>query len=45
MVAGWQRFTTAVFAVTQIEGNHLWPLNKVAKTDWLSKITAKLQEL
>lgn len=45
MVAGWQRFTTAEFAVTEIEGNHLWPLKKAAKADWLSKIAAKLQEL
>lgn len=43
MVAGWQSFTAAGFSLTQIEGHHLWPLDKVAKQDWLSRIVAELE--
>ena len=44
MVAGWQRFTTGAFSCAAVEGNHLWPLDKAAKTTWLQAIVAQLSE-
>ncbi len=45
MVAGWQKYTTADFSLTQIDGHHLWPLDKTAKQDWLSRIVVQLEAL
>ena len=42
MVRGWQSFTTAAFSCAAVEGNHLWPLDKVAKAAWLQAIVAEL---
>jgi hypothetical protein len=39
---GWQRFSSAPFSITRIEGNHLWPLQKEPKAAWLEHIAAKL---
>ncbi|KAL3147970.1 hypothetical protein ABBQ38_014265 [Trebouxia sp. C0009 RCD-2024] len=41
MVEGWQRFTTGPFSCAAIEGTHLWPLDKTAKTTWLQAIVAQ----
>jgi medium-chain acyl-[acyl-carrier-protein] hydrolase len=45
MVSRWQRFTTASFSCSQIQGHHLWPLDKAAKQDWLLRIVAELSLL
>ena len=45
MVAGWRRFTSAAFSQHEIEGHHLWPLDKAAKREWLSRIVAELEAL
>ena len=42
MVDGWQLFTTGSFEAVQIEGHHLWPLDKEAKVSWLSHICQRL---
>jgi surfactin synthase thioesterase subunit len=45
MVAGWRRFTSAAFSQHEIQGHHLWPLDKAAKREWLSRIVAELRRL
>lgn len=45
MVEGWQLFTNGSFEAIQIEGHHLWPLNKEAKVSWLSHICQRLGSL
>ena len=45
MVRGWQRFTTAGFECLSVEGHHLWPLDKQAKTAWLGMIVERLNAL
>ena len=45
MVEGWQLFTNGSFEAIQIEGHHLWPLNKEAKVSWLSHICQRLHSL
>ena len=45
MVEGWQLFTTGSFEAIQIEGHHLWPLDKKAKVSWLSHICKRLHDL
>ncbi|KAL3140709.1 hypothetical protein ABBQ32_005265 [Trebouxia sp. C0010 RCD-2024] len=42
MVEGWQRLTTGSFSCAAVEGTHLWPLDKTAKTVWLQAIVAQL---
>lgn len=42
MVQAWQAFTTGPFTCAQIQGNHLWPLDKIAKTQWLQAIVNSL---
>ncbi len=43
---GWRRFTTACFELTCIQnGNHLWPLDKAVKGEWLQAIVQHLDEL
>lgn len=36
---------SAPFSCQPIQGNHLWPLDKVAKTEWLGKIVSALDAL
>ncbi|GAX80583.1 hypothetical protein CEUSTIGMA_g8020.t1 [Chlamydomonas eustigma] len=43
MVQEWHRFTEGPFTCTAIHGNHLWPLQRAPKQQWLSDIVAKLQ--
>ena len=40
---GWQRFTTGRFKCAEIDGNHLWPLNKDAKKAWLEQAVEELR--
>jgi len=42
MVNGWQKFTTGSFELIRIDGHHLWPLIKDAKTQWLSGIVNRI---
>jgi hypothetical protein len=43
MVRGWQRFTTGAFECLQVQGHHLWPLDKEPKAAWLGMIAERLQ--
>ena len=43
MVQGWAEFTTGTFTETAVDGNHLWPLDRAAKAQWLQCIADKLQ--
>ena len=45
MVEGWQRFTSSAFKAFEIDGHHLWPLDKQAKVSWLELICQRLQSL
>ena len=40
---GWRHFTTGAFSCDPINGNHLWPLDKAAKLQWLQRIVNKMQ--
>ena len=42
MVHGWQRYTTAACECLEVDGHHLWPLDKAAKTAWLGMIVERL---
>ena len=42
MVRAWQAFTTGPFTCDKVQGNHLWPLNKLAKAHWLKAIVEEL---
>lgn len=42
---GWARFTTGAFSCRQVEGNHLWPLDREAKRAWLEAIAVELGRL
>lgn len=42
LVAGWQRFTGRGCSLETIDGNHLWPLQKPAKAEWLTRIACVL---
>ena len=44
MVSGWRRFTTGSFLLHKIEGNHLWPLAKQAKSQWLTSIVDHIEQ-
>lgn len=44
MVRGWQNFTTGSFQLISIDGNHLWPLMKEAKTQWLRSIVDRIEK-
>jgi hypothetical protein len=39
---GWSRFTAGGFSLTEVQGNHLWPLDRTAKAQWLADIAARL---
>lgn len=45
MVDSWRRFTSSTFETIQIEGHHLWPLDKEAKAAWLGHICQRLRRL
>jgi surfactin synthase thioesterase subunit len=45
MVRGWQKFTRKPFSIHAIEGNHLFPLQKEQKLEWLLKIVQGLEGL
>ncbi|KAK9813306.1 hypothetical protein WJX72_012248 [[Myrmecia] bisecta] len=45
MVSGWQTYTSGPFTSQQIDGHHLWPLDKAAKLVWLTVIAKELSEL
>lgn len=45
MVQRWSKFTTGEFSCSEINGNHLWPLSKEDKEQWLKKITEELRTL
>mmetsp|Transcript_281 Transcript_281/g.407 ORF Transcript_281/g.407 Transcript_281/m.407 type:complete len:365 (+) Transcript_281:264-1358(+) len=42
MVLGWQEFTSGKFEIVEVEGNHLFPLDKEPKTLWLQHIADRL---
>ena len=42
---GWSRFTTGAFELRQVEGHHLWPLEKGSKAAWLGVIAEQLAQL
>lgn len=42
---GWSRFTTGHFELHEMEGHHLWPLEKASKAVWLGAIAAQLEQL
>lgn len=42
MVLGWERFTKGGFECVEIQGNHLFPLDKEPKTVWLQHIADRL---
>lgn len=44
-VMGWSAFTSQTFELEEIEGNHLWPLDKASKVAWLEKIVDSLNSL
>lgn len=41
-VREWERFTKGAFKCEAIEGNHLWPLDKIAKAAWLEEVVTEL---
>ena len=43
MVSGWRKFTTGSFQLIEIQGNHLWPLMKEAKQQWLASIVDHIE--
>ena len=43
-VRGWERFTRGEFRCEAIEGNHLWPLDKEAKAEWLRRVAKALRD-
>ena len=45
MVEGWELHTTGAFEVIEIVGNHLFPLQKEPKREWLQTIVDRLGKL
>ena len=43
-VRGWSAFTTGAFSMTEIHGNHLWPLDKESKVAWLENIVCNMMK-
>ena len=43
-VLDWAQFTTKTFQIEKIKGNHLWPLDKNAKSVWLENIVNFMSE-
>ncbi len=44
-VQGWSRFTSGHFQLMEVEGHHLWPLDKASKAAWLGVIAQQLAAL
>ncbi len=44
-VQGWKQFSSGPFKCLRVEGNHLWPLDKEAKSTWLQTIANELARL
>ena len=44
MVSGWRNFTTGSFQLFMIQGTHLWPLVKEAKSQWLTSIVNHIEQ-
>ena len=44
MVMGWAAVTSASFRIEEVEGNHLWPLDAVAKKAWLKRVVELLDD-
>lgn len=44
-VMGWSTLTTKTFQLEAIEGNHLWPLDKTSKIDWLQRIVDTISSI
>jgi surfactin synthase thioesterase subunit len=44
-VRGWARFTRGAVRAERVAGNHLWPLDRAAKAEWLGRIAARLDGL
>lgn len=44
-VLGWERFTSGAFECVEVEGNHLFPLDKQPKLVWLQHIADRLRGL
>lgn len=42
---GWSRFTSGPFQLLEVEGHHLWPLEKASKAAWLGVIAEQLAAL
>ena len=38
MVMGWSDVTSGAFQIEEVQGNHLWPLDAVAKKTWLGRV-------
>ena len=45
MVEGWAAHTSGSFELTEVEGHHLWPLDRQAKARWLQHIVRDCQHL
>ncbi|KAL4451499.1 hypothetical protein ABPG75_007161 [Micractinium tetrahymenae] len=45
MVQGWARFTSGPFQLLEVEGHHLWPLEKASKAAWLGVVAEQLAAL
>ncbi|EFJ44187.1 hypothetical protein VOLCADRAFT_118842 [Volvox carteri f. nagariensis] len=45
LVAPWARYTRAGFRLTEVAGNHLWPINnREAKTAWLNQVVQAMNQ-
>ena len=45
LLQGWRGFTTGAFQLHEVEGHHLWPLEKGSKAAWLQIIADQLAQL
>ncbi len=45
LLQAWSRFSSGPFRCQQVEGHHLWPLDKDSKSAWLGHIARELQSL
>ena len=43
-VSGWARFFGGGFELLRIDGNHLWPLDRDGKREWLAAIAERLDD-
>ena len=40
---GWSKFTSGDFRLLEVEGHHLWPLERAGKAAWLQAIADQLE--